>query len=229
VVRKTQHPRRSQDVHRRTILDALKTLGSDPQRFEATGLRAFVLDRANRHGKCQAKVAITALRALVRYLIATGQCQVGLDASIPTIAGWHFSAMPRYISAADVERLIAACDPTTAVGARDRAILLLLSRLACVLAASMPFASMTSIGSRPPSESPANPVGSSSYLCRKKLGTQSYITWQRRVRLQSSITFFSGTQRASVPLQRTAPRFLPLLKAPFIGPVFTLQLMALIY
>jgi integrase/recombinase XerD len=59
----------TQDVpktYRRTILDALKTLGSDPQRFEATGLRAFVLDRASRHGKYQAKVAITALRALVR-------------------------------------------------------------------------------------------------------------------------------------------------------------------
>ena len=72
---------------------------------------------------------ITALRALVRYLIATGQCEVGLDASIPTIAGWRLSAMPRYISAADVERVVAVCDPTTAVGARDRAILLLLSRL----------------------------------------------------------------------------------------------------
>jgi site-specific recombinase XerC len=117
------------NTYRRTILDALKTLGSEPQRFDAAGLRAFVLDRASRHGRCQAKVVITALRALVRYLIATGQCEVGLDASIPTIAGWRLSAMPRYISAADVERVVAACDPTTAVGARDRAILLLLSRL----------------------------------------------------------------------------------------------------
>jgi integrase/recombinase XerD len=111
------------NTYRRTILDALKTLGSEPQRFDAAGLRAFVLDRASLHGRCQAKVVITALRALVRYLIATGQCQVGLDASIPTIAGWRLSAMPRYISAADVERVVAACDPTTAVGARDRAIL----------------------------------------------------------------------------------------------------------
>lgn len=117
------------NTYRRTILDALKTLGSEPQRFDAAGLRAFVLDRASRHGRCQAKVVITALRALVRYLIATGRCQVGLDASIPTIAGWRLSAMPRYISAADVERVVAACDPTTTVGARDRAILLLLSRL----------------------------------------------------------------------------------------------------
>jgi integrase/recombinase XerD len=116
-------------TYRRTIIDALQTLGSEPQSFEAAGLRAFVLDRASRHGRCQAKVVITALRALVRYLIATGQCQVGLDASIPTIAGWRLSAMPRYISAAEVERVIAACNSATAAGARDRAILLLLSRL----------------------------------------------------------------------------------------------------
>jgi integrase/recombinase XerD len=125
--------RGTQDVtlntYRRTILHALQTLGSEPQQFEAAGLRAFVFDRASRHGRCQAKVVITALRAFIRYLIATGQCQVGLDASIPTFAGWRLSALPRYISAADVERVVAACNSATATGARDHAILLLLSRL----------------------------------------------------------------------------------------------------
>jgi len=117
------------NTYRRTILDAVQTLGSDPERFEATGLRAFVLDRASRHGRCQAKVVITALRAFVRYLIAQGQCRVGLDAAIPTTAGWRLSALPRYVPVADVERILAACDSATVAGARDRAILLLLSRL----------------------------------------------------------------------------------------------------
>jgi integrase/recombinase XerD len=117
------------DTYRRTILNALQTLGSNPQRFEATGLRAFVLDSTGRHGRCQAKVVITALRAFVRYLIAQGQCQVGLDAAIPTTAGWRLSALPRYLPVADVERILAACDSATVAGARDRAILLLLSRL----------------------------------------------------------------------------------------------------
>lgn len=117
------------NTYRRTILAALQALGDDPQRFEAIGLRAFVLDRASRHGRSQAKVVITALRAFVRYLIANGQCQVGLDAAIPTIASWRLSALPRYLPAADVERVLAACDPATVSGARDHAILLLLSRL----------------------------------------------------------------------------------------------------
>lgn len=117
------------DTYRRTILDALQTLGCEPQRFDAARLRGFVFDRASRHGRCQAKVVITALRSFVRYLIATGQCQVGLDAAIPTFAGWRLSAMPRYMPATDVERVVASCDLTTVAGTRDRAILLLLSRL----------------------------------------------------------------------------------------------------
>jgi integrase/recombinase XerD len=117
------------ETYRRTIVDALKALGTDPQRFDAARLRDFILDRASRHGRCQAKVVITALRMFVRYLIATDQCRVGLDAAIPSFAGWRLSALPRYLPVADVERVLAACDPTTVVGSRDHAILLLLSRL----------------------------------------------------------------------------------------------------
>jgi len=117
------------NTYRRTIVDALQALGSNPRYFEAAGLRAFVLDRASRHGRCQAKVVITALRVFIRYLIAQGQCRTGLDAAIPTIAGWRLSALPRYLPAADVERVLSACDSATVTGARDRAILLLLARL----------------------------------------------------------------------------------------------------
>jgi len=75
------------NTYRRTIVDVLQTLGSNPQDFSIAGLRAFVLDRASRHGRSQARVVITALRAFIRFLIAQGQCQVGLDVAIPTIGG----------------------------------------------------------------------------------------------------------------------------------------------
>jgi site-specific recombinase XerD len=52
-----------------------------------------------------------------------------LDAAIPTIARWRLSALPRYLPAADVTRVLATCDPQTPTGARDHATLLLLSRL----------------------------------------------------------------------------------------------------
>ena len=65
----------------------------------------------------------------VRFLIAEGQCAVGLDAAIPTLAHWRLAALPRYLQPEDVERLIASCDRASPVGRRDRAILLLLARL----------------------------------------------------------------------------------------------------
>jgi site-specific recombinase XerD len=65
----------------------------------------------------------------LRFLIAEGQCAVGLDAAIPTAAHWRLASLPRYLPPKDVERLIASCDRGSAVGRRDRAILLLLARL----------------------------------------------------------------------------------------------------
>lgn len=116
-------------VYGRIILDALRSLGDDPSQYDACQLRAFVLERASRCGRSKAKNVATALRAFVRYLIAQDRCPEGLDAAIPIIAGWKLASLPRYLPAADVERVLASCDPTTAIGARDRAVLLLLCRL----------------------------------------------------------------------------------------------------
>ncbi len=113
----------------RIVVDAIQSLGDNPQQYGVAALRTFVFDRANKHGISKAKLVMTVLRTFLRYLIANGECPIGLDAAIPTVANWRLSALPRYISATDVERVIAACDPTTIGGARDRAIILLLSRL----------------------------------------------------------------------------------------------------
>src|SRR5260370_9931060 len=44
--------------------------------------------------------------------------------------GAHLAPLPRYASAATIERIIASCEAaTTPVGLRDRAIILLLARL----------------------------------------------------------------------------------------------------
>jgi integrase/recombinase XerD len=113
----------------RSILDALRSLGDDPSQYDASRLRAFVLERAPRYGRSRAKLLVTVLRVFIRYLIAQDRCPVGLDAAIPIIAGWKLASLPRYLSAADVECVLASCDSTTAIGARDRAVLLLLCRL----------------------------------------------------------------------------------------------------
>jgi site-specific recombinase XerD len=112
------------------VRDLLKAMGDDPSRFDAQGLRRFVLDRSSRCGRAKAKTMVTALRAFVRFLISARLCPVGLDAAIPTLAHWHLSTLPRYLQAEEVERVVAACNTETPVGIRDRAIVLLLARLA---------------------------------------------------------------------------------------------------
>jgi len=117
-------------IYGRVVVDLLQTFGDDPNRFSAAELQAFAFNRAGRHGRSAANNVAKALRMFLRYLIATGQCSSYLLSAIPTFAHWRLSSIPRYLPASDVQRIIEACDPSTLVGARDRAILLLLSRLA---------------------------------------------------------------------------------------------------
>lgn len=113
----------------RIACDLLQTLGDDPGQFTAANLRAFIFDRASRYGRGTASNLVTASRMFIRYLTSEGHCPVGLQAAIPTLAHWRLSTLPRYLPAADVERIISTCDADTPLGTRDRAILLLLARL----------------------------------------------------------------------------------------------------
>jgi site-specific recombinase XerD len=115
--------------YRLTIIALLHTLGEQPERFEAKALRHFVLERAGQQGIERAKTVITAVRMFLRFLIAIGRCQPGLDHAIPTMAHWRLSSLPKYLPAEAVERVLMSCDVTTGRGLRDRAVLLLLARL----------------------------------------------------------------------------------------------------
>lgn len=111
------------------IRELLQRLGEETSRFDARRLRAYVLEKSHSSGVGTAKKCTTALRMFVRFLVATGQCSAGLDAAIPTVASWRLASLPRYLPPRDVERLVASCDRASAMGRRDRAILLLLARL----------------------------------------------------------------------------------------------------
>ena len=115
--------------YRLSILALIQTLGDQPTQFNAKALREFVLERAQQQSVASAKNMVTAVRMMVRFLIATGRCKPGLDHALPTIARWRLAALPKYLPAEEVERIIASCNLTTLIGIRDRAVLLLLARL----------------------------------------------------------------------------------------------------
>lgn len=107
----------------------LKHVGGDPKRLEARGLRLCFLKYCDGKGHSRIRHATTAMRMFVRFLSAEGRCPIGLEAAIPRVPHWRLSSLPRYFQPEDVERIVASCDRTTAVGKRDRAILLALARL----------------------------------------------------------------------------------------------------
>jgi integrase/recombinase XerD len=112
------------------IRELIQRYGEDPAKLDAQRLRRFVLSQSRHTGWAVAKRCTTALRMFLRFLIAEGRCRAGLLGAIPMLAHWRLSSLPRYLPQEAVERVIDSCDVSSPVGKRDRAILLLLARLA---------------------------------------------------------------------------------------------------
>ena len=114
-------------------------LGADPTSWKPADVRSYFLDRASRCGSGTVEKLTTSLRAFLRYLAVEGRWQAGLDGVVPAYAHWRLADMPRYLSAEQVSRLIAACDGETIACRRDRAIVLLLARAGLKIAALSQF------------------------------------------------------------------------------------------
>jgi integrase/recombinase XerD len=115
--------------YRLPIIELLDDLGTEPSAFDAIGLREFLLRRVKCFSQGKSKNLGTAVRMFLRFLIARGYCAPELEHAIPTVAKWRLSSLPKYLSVQDVERLINSCDQSSPLGARERAILVLIARL----------------------------------------------------------------------------------------------------
>ena len=111
------------------ITAILPVLGDDPRAYDAALIRQVLLEAIEHLTREAARDRVTALRMYLRFLVSEGCVAPALVEAVPTVPRWRLSGLPRYIPADDVERAIASCgeDP---LGVRDRAILLLLARLA---------------------------------------------------------------------------------------------------
>jgi integrase len=113
----------------RGATELLLALGDDPMRWNATGVRAYFLERAARCGIGTAEKLVTSLRAFLRYLSVHGRCRTNLDKAVPAFASWRLADQPKYLTTEQVDRLIIACDGRSPERRRDRAIIMLLARL----------------------------------------------------------------------------------------------------
>jgi site-specific recombinase XerD len=111
------------------LIKLLGAIGETPGDYNAHVVRRGVEKQTSRCGRSWAKLVITTVRMFLRYLAVHNQCDPALVDALPTIAHWKRATCPNYLSQDEVERLITACNPATAEGARDRAVILLLVRL----------------------------------------------------------------------------------------------------
>ena len=110
-------------------LALIEALGSDPGKYDPQRLRCFLLDHSKTVGPGTALTLVKALRMFLRFLIQKGQCRPGLDNAIPALAGWRHAALPSFLSATELQKTIDACEGTSIMALRDKAIILLLARL----------------------------------------------------------------------------------------------------
>lgn len=95
----------------------------------AADVSAFVTNQAAQLRRSSCRSPVKATRAVLRFLVHEGLVPKGIEDAVPTVRQWKHAALPRHISAKEVEKVLSGCEDGSSVGIRDRAILLLLARL----------------------------------------------------------------------------------------------------
>ncbi len=102
---------------------------ADWSALTAERITAFVRSQTEVLSRSANRAPVTATRSFLRFLVAARVVRPGLDGAVPTVRQWKLATLPRTIAGVDVQRVVTAVDDTGATGARDKAIVLLLSRL----------------------------------------------------------------------------------------------------
>jgi site-specific recombinase XerD len=106
--------------------------GSSPLKLSnlhAPDVTTFVQRHAHDHGPAHARTLVAGMRSFLRYLHYGGLIDTDLSATVPAVAQWRFSTLPKHLSASQVRQVLQHCDRSTPLGRRNYAILLLLARL----------------------------------------------------------------------------------------------------
>lgn len=102
----------------------------DSEKITPEVIADFVKVQAARLKPSACAAPTTSMRVFLRFLVMHHGLEAGLIGAVPTIRQWKLASLPKYLSTEQVEQTMATCDTQSPVGLRDRAILLLLLRLA---------------------------------------------------------------------------------------------------
>lgn len=94
----------------------------------AAEVTAFVLATCPGKPRSTARRTVKALRSLLGFLHVTGLIREPLGLTVPAVASWRMTGLPRALEPGQVAALLASCDQGTATGRRDFAMLTMLAR-----------------------------------------------------------------------------------------------------
>ncbi len=97
--------------------------------LDASAVRQYLLDRCRNRSGSFVKLLAAALRSFLRFLFVDGGTPVDFSTAVPPVRRWRLAGVPPFLTAEEVEQVIAATDRSTARGCRAHAMLLLLARL----------------------------------------------------------------------------------------------------
>lgn len=97
-------------------------------RLDGGAVSCFVLAQCSQRSVGSAKNVVASLRSLLRFLHVEGLTVTDLTGAVPAVAP-SARSLPRALEAGMAARLLSSCDRRTAVGRRDHAVLMVLSRL----------------------------------------------------------------------------------------------------
>jgi hypothetical protein len=160
-------------LYARGAASLMMALGDDPSLWDAKGVREYFMERSDQMRGGSVEKLITSMRAFMRYLAVEGKCQADLDKAVPAYASWRLAELPRYLTAEQVDSLIAVCDGASPGRRRDRAILCCWRVSDFGLATWRSFASPISSGRLARCASAGSRAIKFGYRSRKKSGTRS--------------------------------------------------------
>jgi hypothetical protein len=95
----------------------------------SAAVTAFLLRECDRLKLSSVECYANGLRSLLRFLHVRGYTAHGLVDCVPSVASWREAGIPKVFPRVDIDRLLQSCERSSLSGARDFAILSLLSRL----------------------------------------------------------------------------------------------------
>lgn len=112
------------------LLDVIRAIDGSVgwDRLDAPAVNAYVAERGRPYGVVSRAHIVDAVRCLLRWGLSTEHLDRDLTAGIHKPSGTR-RGLPRRVSTEQVTALLAVCDAATAIGSRDRAVVMILVRL----------------------------------------------------------------------------------------------------